>query len=96
MIDFKAAFQKIKDKVLGPVEDPVKPDSLLNLITGETTKLDIGPAKAWYIRRLFPKSVFTKKLTHCREQSIRAVFRVLREEQRAIALRKGWNRGLDV
>lgn len=85
---FKDAYQKIKDNVFSTGSDPV--------LSNSATDLDIGPAKAWYIRRLFPKSVFTKTLTPAREQDVRAVFRVLRPEQRAIALHHGWNRGLKV
>lgn len=59
-------------------------------------RLDIGPAKRWYVKNLFPPSVFTKKLTHCREMEVRKVFRALRPEQREIALRHGYNRGLKV
>lgn len=58
--------------------------------------LDIGPAKRWYVKRLFHRSIFTKKLTPSREKEIREVFRRLRPEQRAIALRRNWTRGLDV
>ena len=59
-------------------------------------RLDIGPAKRWYVKRLFPRGVFTKKLTHAREVQVREVFRKLRPEQREIALRHGYNRGLDL
>jgi hypothetical protein len=59
-------------------------------------RLDIGPAKRWYVKSLFPPSVFTKKLTHCREVAVRNVFRTLRPEQRKVALRHGYNRGLKV
>jgi hypothetical protein len=51
-------------------------------------RLDIGPAKRWYVKGL--------KLTHCREMEVRKVFRALRPEQRKIALRHGYNRGLKV
>jgi hypothetical protein len=57
-------------------------------------RLDIGPAKRWYVKGLFPPSVFTKKLTHAREVAVREVFRTLRPEQREIAIRHGYNRGL--
>lgn len=59
-------------------------------------RLDIGPAKRWYVKNLFPRGVFTKKLTHAREVQVREVFRKLRPEQREIALRHGYNRGLKV
>ncbi len=87
---FKDAYQKLKDKVFGVASDatPVGPAA------GPT--LDIGPAKKWYVKSLFHRSVFTKKLTPSREKDIREVFRRLRPAQRAIALRRGWNRGLDV
>ncbi len=55
---------------------------------------DIGPAKQWYIRHLFPRSIFTKKMSHAREVEIRKVFRTLRDEQRAIAIRHGYDKGL--
>lgn len=58
--------------------------------------LDIGPAKRWYVKNLFPRGVFTKKLTPARVEQVREVFRVLRPEQREIALRHGYNRGLKV
>lgn len=57
-------------------------------------RLDIGPAKRWYVKQLFPRGVFTKKLTHAREVQVREVFRKLRPEQREIAIRHGYNRGL--
>ncbi len=59
-------------------------------------KPDIGPAKRWYIKRLFPRGVFTKKLTHAREVQVRDVFRTLRPEQREVARRHGYNRGLKI
>jgi hypothetical protein len=87
---FKNAYQKMKDKVFGAAPD-VDPVEQL-----EEDGLDIGPAKRWYVKRLFHRSIFTKKLTPSREKEIREVFRRLRPEQRAIALKRNWNRGLDV
>ena len=59
-------------------------------------KLDIGPAKRWYVKMMFPRGVFTKKLTHAREMQVREAFRKMCPEQREIALRHGYNRGLDL
>lgn len=87
---FKNAYQKLKNKVFGaePCADPT--------MLPEDELLDIGPAKKWYIKRMLHRSIFTKKLTAARRRHIREVFARLRPEQRAIALRRGWNRGLDV
>jgi hypothetical protein len=84
---FKNAYQKLRDNVFGVASapDPTPDDGL-----------DIGPAKLWYVKRLFPHSVLTKKLTPSRAKEIREVFRRLRPEQREIALLRGWNRGLNV
>ena len=97
---FRHAFQKLKNTVFGA---PPESDRGFARITSADSKvepgderLDIGPAKAWYIRRLFYRSVFTKKLTPSRAREVRSVFRRLRPEQRAIALARGWNRGLDI
>lgn len=80
-------YRNLKTKVFGRVaEDKVSLDP----------ELDIGPAKRWYIKRLFPRGIFTKKLTPARIEQVREVFRKLRPEQRAIALRHGYNRGLKV
>ena len=94
---FKNAYQKLKDKVfgVGPAAD-LTPGGSDSSAIWENEQLDIGPAKKWYIKRLLNRSIFTKKLTPSRAQHIREVFRRLRPEQRAIALRRGWNRGLDV
>lgn len=56
---------------------------------------DRGPANAQYLRRLFPDSVFTKKITPARAKTIRAVMRRLREDQRAVVRARGWNRGIE-
>ena len=85
---FKNAFQKLKDKVFGGGVAAV-PDAT-------PVELDFGPAKKWYIKSLFHRSIFTKKMTPSREKEIRAVFRQLRPEQKVIARKHGWNRGLDV
>lgn len=88
---FKNAYQKLKDKVFGAPPSPFE-----KAVVEVDDSLDIGPAKRWYIKRLFYRSIFTKKLTPSREREIRTVFRRLRPEQRAIALSRGWNRGLNV
>ncbi len=62
----------------------------------ELFRHDQGPAKARYLRRLFPQSVFTQKITPARRQTIRDVLRRLRPEQRAIVYRRGWNKGVTV
>ncbi len=73
------------------IYDALKAQILEDAVTG-----DIGPAKRWYVKQMFPRGVFTKKLTHAREMQVREVFRTLRPEQREIALRHGYNRGLKV
>lgn len=59
-----------------------------------SSRHDQGPATRKYVRRCFPQSIFTKKLTPQREQFIRAVMRRLRPEQRAIAIRYDYNKGV--
>lgn len=76
----KDPYQDVKEQILE--------DAMLD------PRLDIGPAKRWYVKNLFPQSVFKKKLTHAREVKVREVFRTLRPEQREIAIRHGYNRGL--
>jgi hypothetical protein len=75
-------YDEMKAKILG--------DAVLG------RDLDIGPAKRWYVKQMFPRGVFTKKLTHAREMQVREVFRTMRPEQREIALQHGYNRGLKV
>lgn len=91
---FKNAYQKVKDKVFGAAELDAVSAGDEELV--DIDRFDIGPAKRWYVKRLFYRSIFTKKLTPSREKEIRSVFRRLRPEQRVIALFRGWNRGLDV
>lgn len=99
---FRHAFQKIKNTVFGAPPESDRgyaritsiEDSKLELEPSE--RLDIGPAKRWYVKRMFHRSIFTKKLTPARQRDIREVFRRLNPGQRAIALSRGWNRGLDV
>ena len=73
------------------IYDALKAQILEDAVTG-----DIGPAKHWYVKQMFPRGVFTKKLTHAREMQVREVFRTMRPEQREIAIRHGYNRGLKV
>ena len=61
---------------------------------GSSRRHDQGPATAAYIKRLFPRSIFTKKMTPQRARYIHEVMRRLRPEQRAIAIRKGYAKGL--
>jgi len=61
---------------------------------GARNRLDQGPATAKYVKRLFPRSIFTKKMTPQRERYIHAVMRRLRPEQRLIAIRRGYTKGL--
>lgn len=85
-MSFRDIYNKMKDRAFGKAEETPAPEP----------RGDLGPAKVWYIKRLFYRGTFTKKLTRAREVEIRGIFRTLRPEQRAIALRKGWNKGLDV
>ena len=91
---FKDAYKKLKDKVFGAAELDAVSAGDEELV--ESDRFDIGPAKAWYIKRKFHNSIFTKRRTPAREIHIREVFAQLRPEQRAIARSRNWNRGLDV
>lgn len=84
-------YDNLKAKVFGRVAEDILPPELQ-----KHSGLDIGPARRWYIKRLFPRGVFTKKLTPARIDQVREVFRTLRNEQKVIARRHGYNRGLDL
>jgi len=61
---------------------------------GAGRRTDQGPATRKYVKRLFPRSIFTKKLTPHRERYIHAVMARLRPEQRRIAIFYGYTKGL--
>lgn len=88
-------YNNLKAKLFGRVAEDIAPPEIRAKLKRER-EMDIGPAKRWYIKKLFPRGVFTKKLTHAREMQVRDVFRTLRPEQKVIALRHGYNRGLKV
>lgn len=75
--------------------DPVK-EVEQQAVISEMFKHDIGPAKANYLRRLFPSSVFTKKMTPARAETIRAILMNLRPAQRRVVYARGWNKGVTV
>ena len=59
-------------------------------------RYDQGPTNPNYLRRLFPRSIFTKKITPARAQRIREILRRMRPEQRRVVYRMGWNKGVVV
>jgi len=71
-------------------EQEVTPTTLRRM-----ARQDQGPADPKYLRRLFPNSIFTQKLTRCRKKNIRMIMRRLRPDQRAIVRARGWNRGIE-
>lgn len=88
MSKIRKLYEKMRDKVFGrDRSDEVAPSI-------PKKRLNQGPATAKYIKRLFPRGVFTKKLNHCRVEQIREVMRHLRPEQQDIARAKGWTKGL--
>jgi len=87
---FRRAFDKIRE-TFGRERDE-KPSPWVR----RRHRIDQGPATQKYVRRLFPRGVFTKRLTPAREQQIRDVFKRLRPEQKQIAYRHGYDKGLNV
>ena len=57
-------------------------------------ELDKGPAVDWYVKRLLPRSCFTKKMTPARRRALTRAMSDLRSDQLAIVKAKGWDRGI--
>jgi len=85
-------FRKIKDAVFGGEKEV--DERKVFAPWGAGRRLDQGPATRKYIKRLFPRSIFTKKLTPQRERYIHAVMARLRPEQRRLAISLGYTKGL--
>ncbi len=84
---FKDFYNKLKNKVFGIADpDEIKPRP--------RRRLDQGPAEQWYVKACFARSIFTKKMTPCREKYIRNTMKWLRPEQREIAIRLGYTKGV--
>lgn len=75
--------------------DPIK-EVEQQAVIDQMFRHDIGPAKANYLRTLFPSSVFTKKMTPARRENMRSILLRLRPAQRAVVYRRGWNKGVTV
>lgn len=60
------------------------------------SRFDEGPAEVWYVKRKLPRSCFTKAMTPHRIQAMREALARLRPEQREIAYRNRWNKGVVV
>lgn len=58
--------------------------------------LDRGPCTRKYLRRYFPNSVFTQRVTRARKATIRRALLKLRPDQRELVYRLGWNKGVRV
>lgn len=85
-------YEAMRDKVFGRTRDDA--DSVP--VPKRARRLDQGPATRWYVKRCFPRGVFTKALTPCRIKQIRDVMRYLRPDQQAIARRYGYTKGMNV
>ena len=72
-------YETMRDRMFGRATEEVETTIL------PTRRLNRGPCTSKYIKTLFPKGVFRKKLTPCRVDQVRMVFRTLRPEQKAIA-----------
>jgi hypothetical protein len=82
-------LKRLKERVWG--QAPKGEQSSIPLTP--TRRLDQGPAEKWYLRQLFPNSVFTKKMTPGRRRILREIMRRLRPDQLEIVYRFGWNKG---
>ncbi len=95
MSRFRKFFEQLRDKVFGRTTN--EPEPIVPLIrTVFGPRLDEGPAKRWYVKNMFPRGCFTKKITPCRVEQIRSAFRRMRPEQQLIAFRLGYDKGVVV
>ena len=87
---FRDFYSKLKNKIFGrAAESSLRP-------VRSRRRLDQGPTDQWYVKACFPRSIFTKKLTPSRVNGIRNTMRWLRPEQRAVAVRLGYTKGVQV
>ena len=89
MKSIRKLYETIRDKVFGRTREPITH-------THTVRRLDQGPATQKYVKRCFPRGVFTKTLNRCRRKQVRDVMRRLRPEQQVIARRFGYTKGLDL
>ena len=89
----KSGARKIAERVFGAAFDERAPVRR-TLDSEPAQRLDRGPATVAYLRRLFPDSVFTRRLTPSRRQILREIVRRLRPEQRRIVFARGWDKNI--
>jgi hypothetical protein len=91
---FKKLYEKTRDAVFGrTTNEDVSP---IPIERTQRRRHDQGPAEKWYVKARFPRAVFTKKLTRCRQKQITSVLLHMRPEQREIAYRFGYNKNIFV
>jgi len=91
---FRKAYEKVRDKVFGVARQATL-GSPPNRVSSRR-RLDQGPATKAYVKAQFPKGIFTKAMTVGKRQTIRDIMLYLRPEQREIAVRFGYNKGVQV
>jgi len=92
-------WKRLKDAVFGTPKDdgPSKAEERRAFEPyGAGRRLDQGPATRKYVKACFPRSLFTKKRSAWHEWHIRRIMKRLRPEQREIARRYGYTKGMDV
>lgn len=90
---FKDFMRGLKVRVFGP---PKLPIIRTTTPLRKMRRKNQGPNDRRYVRRMFPQSVFTQKITPSRRKTIRDVMRTLRPDQLAVVYRLGWNKGVIV
>ena len=90
---FRRAFNVVREKIFG-ASKWCEDDVAQHVLEQWGLRKDQGPATRRYVRSMFPPSVWTKPLTEARIGMIRAAFARMRPEQRIIARRYGYDKGV--
>lgn len=79
--------------VFGRSEDPAPKVTRTTMPWRPAPREDQGPADVAYLRRKFPRAIFTQRMTPARVKTLREVFARLRVDQQQIVLRRRWDKG---